>query len=167
MTIAIVAALAENRVIGRKGRLPWHLPEDMRRFKRLTEGHAVIMGRLTYISLPARFRPLPRRLNIVLGQKREGMASSPSVFFAKQWEEAIRYAKERQYGKIFVVGGEKVYKKALWEAEEMYLTHVQTSIEDGDAFFPAFDLRQWRKESVESYDKDDYPVEFVHYHRKR
>ena len=168
-TITIVAAVAKNNAIGRKGRLLWDLPEDMRRFKYLTEGHAVVMGRRTYSSIPKGLRPLENRLNIVLGKQRKGMVSAPTLFFVKRWDIAIRCARDRRYNKIFIIGGERLYEKALEVANDMYLTHVKANFTDADTYFPKFDTRQWRKVSSETYvsmgEGDDYPMEFAYYKR--
>ena len=169
MSITIVAAISENYAIGRKGRLLWNLPEDRRRFQYLTEGHAVVMGRRTYASIPKSLRPLENRLNIVLGKQRKNMPSAPTLFFVKRWDTAINCANDKRYNKIFIIGGERLYEKALEVADDMYLTHVEADFPDADTYFPKFNPKQWRKMSTESYESmgegDNYPMEFAYYKR--
>lgn len=125
--IAIIAAMGSNRVIGRAGRLPWHIPADMRRFRELTLGHTVIMGRKTFAGIG---RALPERRNIVLSRNPDfhplGALSASSL------EEALALAGG---GELFICGGEEVYCQALGIASRIYLTVVELE-EEGDAFFP-------------------------------
>ncbi len=127
--IAIVVAYSRNRVIGRDGGLPWRLPTDLRRFKELTTGGTVVMGRKTYESLPEPFRPLPNRRNVVVS--RNG-CDAPEV--CRSVEEALGED-------CFVIGGGEVYAQALPLAERVYATEVDADVE-GDAFFPP--LEGWR-----------------------
>jgi dihydrofolate reductase len=124
--IAIVVAHSRNRVIGRGGELPWHLPTDLRRFRELTSGGTVVMGRRTWDSLPPRFRPLPDRRNVVVS--RNG-CDAPVV--CRSVAEAVR-------GDCFVIGGGELYAQALPLADRVYATEVDADVE-GDAFFPPLD----------------------------
>ena len=126
MSVALVVAHSANRVIGRDGELPWHLPSDLRHFKELTTGGTVVMGRRTWESIPERFRPLPGRRNIVVS--RNGVAA-PEVFGSV--EAALDAA-----GDCFVIGGGQVYAAALDRADTIHATEVEAEVE-GDAFFPA------------------------------
>ena len=128
MKLIIIAAIARNRVIGKNGKLPWHIPEDLIRFKQLTTGHTVIMGRRTFDSLD---RPFPNRLNIVITSNvLNGITSYPSLDFALQ---ALSNKKE-----VFVIGGGRLFAEALKLADEMRLTLVDRDV-DGDTFFPPYE----------------------------
>jgi dihydrofolate reductase len=138
MRISIIAALSERgRVIGRDNDLPWsrQLGPDMHRFKEVTKGHPVIMGRRTWESLPKRFRPLPARDNFVL-------STEPRVKFHQAWraytlDHALELAEESAHNEIFVIGGGAVYAEALPKADRLYLTLVDEDPE-GDTFFPDY-----------------------------
>ncbi len=135
--IAIVVAHSSNRVIGRDGGLPWRLPSDMRRFRELTRGHTVVMGRRTFESLPDAFRPLPERRNIVLSAQPGYEAAGAEVF------STLERALEACAGDCFVIGGEAAYREALPRCERLYATEIDAEL-DGDAFFPAVDVAEWR-----------------------
>lgn len=137
--IVLIAAVAKNGVIGRNNALPWRLPEDMAHFKALTSGHAVIMGRKTWESLPAKFRPLPNRRNIVV--TRNKAYSAPGAMVVTALEDVIKLgAGETAY----IIGGAELYANALPHAQRLELTEIDATFE-GDAFFPAIDRRQWRE----------------------
>ena len=143
--IVLVAARAANGVIGHRGRIPWHLPADLRHFKALTWGHPVIMGRRTFESLP---KPLPGRLNIVLS-RRDALDLPAGVRQARDPEEALALARREMPDKVaMVIGGEAVYRAFLPRATRLELTEVALSPE-GDAVFPAFDetafVEVWRE----------------------
>jgi dihydrofolate reductase len=135
--IAIVVAHSANRVIGNAGALPWRLPSDLRRFRELTSGHTVLMGRRTYESLPDAFRPLPGRRNLVLSSDPGYSAEGAEVFASLQ--EALAACE----GDCFVIGGEVTYRDALPFCERLYVTEIEAEL-DGDAFFPELDEAQWR-----------------------
>ena len=127
MKLIIIAAIARNRVIGNNGKLPWHIPEDLARFKQLTTGHVVIMGRRTFDSLE---NPLPNRTNIVITSRViNGVKSYPSLAFALQ---ALKNEKE-----VFVIGGGRLYAEALKFADELRLTLVDRDVA-GDTYFPPY-----------------------------
>ena len=140
--IAIIAAVARNGVIGHRNRMPWHLPEDLKRFRQLTLGHAVIMGRRTFESIG---RPLAGRDNIVITRSpdwtRSGCHTAPSL------EAALAAVREPQ--DAFVIGGAQIYALALPIASRLYMTEIECEFE-GDAFFPEFDRSRWREASRES-----------------
>jgi dihydrofolate reductase len=135
--IAIVVAHTSNRVIGRDGELPWRLPSDLRRFRELTSGHTVLMGRRTFESLPDAFRPLPGRRNLVLSGE-EGYRPEGAEVFA-----SLGDALAACEGDCFVIGGELTYRDALPLCERLYATEIDAEI-DGDAFFPEIDPADWR-----------------------
>jgi len=137
MTISIVAAKAQNGVIGYQNKLPWNIPSDLARFKRITRNSIVIMGRKTHESIG---RALPQRLNIVVSRSKS--YSSPSCVVAHSIADAIRYA-EAVGKRIFVIGGAQIYQEALPLTNVLYLTTVHMDFE-GDVVFPQVDLSQWR-----------------------
>jgi len=127
MKVIIIAAIARNRIIGKSGKVPWHIPEDLARFKQLTTGHTVIMGRKTFDSLD---NPLPNRTIIVITSRViNGVKSYPSLNFALQ---ALKNEKE-----VFVIGGGRLFADALKLADELRLTLVDREV-DGDTFFPPY-----------------------------
>ncbi len=156
--ISLIAAMAENRVIGRKGSIPWDLPEDRRRFRELTWGHPVVMGRRTFESIG---RPLPGRLNIVL-TRQEGY-SAPGCLVAHTFPSALEATGEAD--EIFICGGGELYREALSRASRIYLTIVRGAFE-GDALFPEIPAGEFRE--VERWEVEDaLPSEFVVYARER
>ena len=136
--VSILVAQGANRVIGRDGRLPWHLPSDLRRFKELTTGHAVVMGRKTFESLPAAVRPLPGRRNVVLSRD-PAYAAGADVATAGDLPGAL----ELCGGSCFVIGGAEVYAEALPLAARVYSTEVDAD-PSGDAFFPPLPGGRWQ-----------------------
>lgn len=159
MEKVIVAAVAENGVIGKDGDIPWHLPEDLKHFKQLTTGHPVIMGRKTFESLPESHRPLPDRTNVVLS--RSGFDhSDESVKSANSLVEAYEISGELDEV-AYVIGGASVYEQALEDADRMVLTEVHEEY-DGDTYFP-----EWSEESWEEIERDCRDgFDFVEYRRK-
>jgi dihydrofolate reductase len=135
--IALIAAVAANGVIGADNRLPWRLPEDLERFRALTMGHAVIMGRKTWESLPEKFRPLPGRQNIVVTRNAGYQAAGATVVAALA--DAVAAARGSE---AFVIGGAELYKAALPMADRLELTEIDADYE-GDTWFPARDPAQW------------------------
>ena len=134
MTVALVAAIARGGVIGRDGGIPWHIPEDVAHFKAVTTGHAVVMGRKTWESLPERFRPLPDRRNVVV--TRDDGWNASGVERAGSVEEALDALRDVE--RVFVIGGAAIYAAALPYADELVLTEVDLDV-DGDTFFPEWD----------------------------
>ncbi|WEL19183.1 dihydrofolate reductase [Candidatus Nanohalococcus occultus] len=142
MKKVIIAAVSENRAIGKDGEIPWQIPEDLKHFKEKTTGHPVIMGRKTFESLPESHRPLPGRTNIVLS--RSGFDhTKESVRSANSLDEAYQIADELAE-KAFVIGGASVYRQALKDADRMILTEIHERYE-GDTFFPEFEDGNWRE----------------------
>jgi dihydrofolate reductase len=155
MKLIIIAAIAHHRVIGKNGTVPWHIPEDLVRFKQLTSGHTVIMGRKTYDSLD---RPLVNRVNIVITSNViNGVMSFPSLDFALQ---ALSNKKE-----VFVIGGGRLYADALKYADELRLTLVDREV-DGDTFFPPYE-EYVRKNFRLVHQEYNTGFSFVDYERKR
>ena len=160
--ISIVVAQGSNRVIGVDGRLPCHLPSDLRRFKQMTTGHAVVMGRKTFESLPAAVRPLPQRRNIVLSRN-AAYEAGPGVATAGDLEAALELCE----GSCFVIGGAEVYAQALAVAGRVHTTDVDAD-PPGDAFFPPLADGHWR--CVEESDprvENGHAFVFRTYERRR
>ena len=142
--IALVVARAANGVIGDKGKIPWRIPADMRRFRQITMGKPCIMGRKTWESLPK--KPLPGRLNIVV--TRDPHFAAEGAVTVHSFDEAIARAKSESANEIAVIGGEEIYRAALPLADVIYLTEVLTEF-PGDALFPAIDPAAWRETARE------------------
>ncbi len=164
MHISLIAALDRHRAIGRDNDLPWRLPDDLKRFKALTLGKPVLMGRRTAESLG---RALPGRLNLVLTRRGtvpfEGMQAVASV------DEAVAVAEAQGADELCVIGGGEVYALALDRADVLQLTEVATVVEDAHAFFPAFDAAHWREVVREPRPADArhaFAFDFVEYRRR-
>jgi len=140
--VLIIAAVASNGVIGYRNRMPWHLPEDLKRFRQLTLGHAVIMGRRTFESIGA---PLAGRENIVITRSPDWTRSDCHA--AHSLEAALAAVRARQ--DAFVIGGAEIYALALPIASRLHITEIERDFE-GDVFFPEFDRSRWRETSRES-----------------
>jgi dihydrofolate reductase len=160
--IAFVVAVAENDVIGRNGQLPWRLPSDLKRFRKVTLGKPVVMGRKTYDSIG---KPLDGRDNIVV--TRQSDFHRPGVHVASSVEQALALGQELAAGRgvdeVMVIGGAEVYRVALPRAERIYLTLVHAEPE-GDARFDAPDRREWRetaREPMPQGPNDQYSAEFI------
>lgn len=147
--ITLIAAVAENGVIGRDGGLPWHLPEDLKRFQRVTRGRTVVMGRRTFESLSG---PLAGRRNLVVTSNRGYRAEGAEIVHSL--EEAVQAARESGEDELYVLGGAELYKAALAIADRLDLTRVEASVE-GDTRFPAVDWSSWRLSESISHGADD------------
>ncbi|MGB2712422.1 MAG: dihydrofolate reductase [Conexibacter sp.] len=157
--LAIVVAHSRNRVIGHRGALPWHLPSDLRRFRALTTGHAVVMGRKTFESLPDAFRPLPGRRNVVLSGNPAFRPPGAEVY------ADLQAALAACDGDCFVIGGGSLYAQALPLAERIYATHIDAE-PPGDTFFPALPAAEWRcVERTEPLAENDLTFDFRTYER--
>lgn len=141
MKIILIAAMAKNRVIGRGNAIPWHIPSELQRFKALTMGHTLIMGRKTFESIG---RPLPGRKTVVISRNREYRAAGCLV--TKSLSAAIALCAEAET--IFIAGGGEIYREALPLATAIYLSVLDREVE-GDILFPEFDPRQFRNISAE------------------
>lgn len=147
MRVTFVVAVSRNGVIGRDNALPWHLPEDLRRFKHLTTGKPVIMGRKTFESIG---RPLPNRLNIVIS--RGSAFRPPGVEVVADLDAALARARDAGMGdEAIIAGGGQIYALALPVADRIHLTEVDLDI-DGHTFFPRLDPTEWREVSCERHD---------------
>lgn len=163
MELVIIAAVSRNKVIGIEGRIPWHISEDLRRFKQLTTGHPVIMGRKTYQSIGS---PLPKRLNIILSGQEDFHPQGAYTF--SSLDKAVNSLRECQprvdgidYSSTFVIGGKRVYEEAFEKVNRLEITHIHRDV-IGDTYFPKIDWLCWEKIAEE--DKSAYS--FVTYVRK-
>lgn len=147
VVISIIVAMGRTRAIGKDNALLWRIPDDLKRFKALTLGHPVIMGRKTWESLPERFRPLPGRTNIVV-TRQDGYDAAGAVV-AHSLEEARAAARAAGSDEIFIIGGAQLYAEALPTADRLYLTRVEDDTE-GDAYFAAYEGEFTKKISEEA-----------------
>jgi len=149
MTLSIIAALGRNRAIGYQNQLPWRLPADLQRFKQLTLGHHILMGRKTFESIG---RPLPGRTSIIITRQVDYEAEG--CLIAHSLDEAIALAQVRGEQEAFVIGGADIYAQAIPRADRMYLTLVEAEPE-ADAFFPIFDEETWELSEESSFALDE------------
>ena len=163
--ISLIVAVAENGVIGRAGGLPWRLSADLQRFKRLTVGHPIVMGRKTWDSLG---RALPGRTSIVVTRNPEYRPAVSGVLVACGLAPALELAAAAPGGEeCFVIGGAELYRAALPHAHRLHLTRVHATV-DGDTHFPEIDPRAWRLAASERHEADDrneHPCSFELYER--
>ena len=154
MILSQIVAASQNGIIGNQGKLPWHIPEDLKWFHSKTRGHIIIMGRKTFESLPA---PLPDRLNIVVTRNRD--YSKPGILVTPNFDSAVELARQYvdQYGEeVFIGGGGEIYRETLKTCDRLYLTLIHKNYE-GDAFFPVKELDHF--ETIERVDREK-PVPF-------
>ncbi|HCC51026.1 MAG TPA: dihydrofolate reductase [Porphyromonadaceae bacterium] len=162
--ISIIAAIAENRAIGINNDLPWKLPNDMKRFRELTTGHTVIMGRKTFESLPN--GALPNRTNIVV--TRNNTVTFENCILFDNLQDAIK--KYNTQEEIFVIGGASIYDQVINLADKLYITLVRHSFENANTFFPEINKNEWIMTEQESFPNDEkhlYPYTFQTYIKKK
>lgn len=165
--LTIVASIGENNELGKEGDLCWHIREDLRHFKELTLGGAVIMGRKTWESLPK--KPLPGRTNIVISSKEPAGEEAGVCFHARSLEEAVSTAaSQNASGQIFIIGGASVYRQAMPAATCLELTKIHAADTDADTFFPNIDEGEWRveKESEIMTAPDGLKFQYITYRRR-
>ena len=165
ITVSMLAALGRDRAIGRGNAMPWHLPDDLARFKALTLGKPILMGRKTAQSLG---RALPGRLNLVL--TRSGQVPFAGMQAVDSLEQAVTLAAQSGAAELCVIGGGQVYAQLLDQADLLYLTQVHTGVADADAFFPAWDASAWQEVAREHHPVDArhaLAFDFVDYQRRR
>ena len=163
MKLSVVAAVARGGVIGSSGTIPWRIPEDGSRFRNLTMGHPVVMGRRTWDSLPDRFRPLPGRRNVVVS--RNPRWSAEGAERAASLRDGLELLTDEP--QVFVIGGGELYAEALPLADELYLTEIDAEFR-GDVVFPPFDRSAFDEVSHEGrVSADGVPFAFVRYVRIR
>lgn len=158
--ISLIVAMAANRVIGRDNDLPWRLPEDLRRFKRLTMGHTLVMGRKTWESIG---RPLPGR-DVVVVTRQEGYEVPPGVSVVRSVDEALEAARGDE---VFIGGGEEIFRQTIDRADRLHLTRIDKDF-PGDTFFPEFDPERFRlveREDHEATEEVPFGYSFLTYDR--
>ncbi|MCU0469712.1 MAG: dihydrofolate reductase [Arcicella sp.] len=158
MKLSLIVAVAENGVIGNNNQLIWHLPNDLKQFKRLTTGHCIIMGRKTFDSIG---KPLPNRTSIIISRNADFKVID--CFTVDSLEKAISIAQEKGETEAFIIGGAEIYRQTLPFVDKIYLTEVHHSFE-GDTFFPKINGTIWRETSREDFGRDEkhlYPYSFV------
>jgi len=171
ITLSLIVAVTENGVIGREGAMPWHLGTDLKRFRTLTMGKPVIMGRKTYASIG---RPLPGRSNIVISRNHDFFAPNaysqgffPCSSFNTACYFAWNQAMDDGVSEFFVIGGSEIFNLALPLAQKIYLTEILATIE-GDTFFPPFERSLWQTVSIQEIpagEQDSHPTRFRVYER--
>ena len=158
MEIILIAAVSKNKVIGKQGGIPWKIKEDLSFFKEKTLNSPIIMGRATYNSIG---RPLPNRLNIVMtrsAKNTEGVIEVTSV------ETAIEAASiNKNSSRVYIIGGENIYKEFIPIANKMIITEVNLHIEEGDAFFPDWNISEWKEQSRDQREENGIEFSFVEY----
>ena len=155
LKVTLIAAIDENRVLGKDNQLIWHLPEDLKRFKNLTSGHAIIMGRKTFESLP---KALPNRQNIVV--TRNHNYSKEGITVCHSMEAAIESAGEDK--QPFIIGGGQIYEQGLKFASIIEVTKIHTQFE-GDVFFPKIDYKEWSEVKRQIMEHTDFDYSFITY----
>ena len=161
--IVMIAAVGENRSLGKDNKLLWHLPDDFKRFKKITTGHKIIMGRKTFESFP---KPLPNRFHIIITRNKTYTVAHPDCEVVHSLEEALQKVSEEQ--QAFIIGGGEIYSQALPHSDRIELTKVHASFE-ADAFFPEIDMEEWELVEEIRQEKDDrhaYPFSYLTYTRK-
>lgn len=160
MKISIVAAVSQNNVIGKKGKLLWHISDDLKHFKEVTMGHHILMGKTTYESIG---RILPGRTNLILSHDKNLKIPGGHVF--KNEKEAIGFAEKNGENELMIIGGGSIYKLFFSKADKIYLTRVLEKY-DGDVTFPKIDMKKWHKIKKESHLDGNPPFEFIELERK-
>jgi len=161
MTISVIVAFSKGNIIGKNNKMPWKLSGDLKRFKAITTGHTVVMGRKTYESIG---KPLPNRKNIVLTSIPESIID---CITADSLKDAIAISGEEK--ELFIIGGETVYKQTLHFADKLYITEIHADLA-GDAKFPEIDYSEWEeiyREEHKADEKNQYDYTFINYERKR
>lgn len=163
MSISIIVAMDDNLAIGQDQQLLCHLPADLKRFKALTTGHTIIMGRKTFESLP---HALPNRKNVVITSQQE--TQFPGCVICHSLEEALALGQPEE--ELFILGGGQIYQQAISLADNLYITHIHHVFNKANIFFPAVDWSAWEETAHEAHpadEKNPYPYTYINYRRKR
>ncbi len=161
--LSIIVAVSDNNVIGKDNKIIWHLPEDLKRFKELTTGHTIIMGRKTFESLG---RVLPNRKHIVITRDTNYNVDNPNVKIVNNIEDIENYIEPDE--ESFVIGGAIIYRQLMDKVDKMYVTRIHEKF-DGDAYFPIINEQEWEEKEVIKgikNEKNSYDYEFITYVRK-
>jgi len=160
--LSIIVATAKNNAIGKSNQLLWHMPADLKFFRKTTSGHTIIMGRKTFESVG---QPLPKRRNIVITRQENYQADGIEV--VNSFEDALALCEnERETDEVFIVGGAQIYEQALPLADKIYLTLINHEFEEADTFFPEINDEEWQLEDVEHRENDEknpYDYSFLVY----
>lgn len=162
MTLSIIVAIAKNRAIGDENKLLWHISEDLKRFKSITTGHTILMGRKTYDSIG---RPLPNRRNLVITRNEDLKIDGCECFTSIQ--KAIDSCKNDE--EVFVIGGGEIYKQTIVKADKLYLTVVNKEYK-ADTFFPEINIMEWEEICFDEYEKGEkfeHSFSFINYVRRK
>lgn len=162
MRISIIAAVAENGVIGKNNQLVWNLPFDMKFFMKTTQGHCILSGRKNYESIPAKFRPLKNRTNIVVTTQKGYCKDHDALKVVPNVQEGINLALSINEKELFIIGGGQVYEQTIELVDRLYLTEVKHKFE-GDTHFPSFDKSQWEEKSRIIHTADDDHLFEMHF----
>ncbi len=167
MIVSAIAAVAQNGIIGSNGDLPWHLPDDLKYFQRITKGHHVITGRKNYESIPAKYRPLKDRVNIVV--TRNMNYDAPGALVVDSLASGLEVAHLANEQEAFIIGGGQIYREALTMrlVDRLYLTLVHSDVE-GDTHFPPLDPGEWEEVERTRHEADErhaFAFSFVVLHR--
>ncbi|MCL1934337.1 MAG: dihydrofolate reductase [Candidatus Azobacteroides sp.] len=162
MILSLIAVLGKNNEIGKDNRLLCRLPSDLKRFKAITSGHTVIMGRKTFESLPN--GPLPNRRNIIISRNKALVVEGAEVY------SSLDYAllKSGNETEVFITGGAQIYAQALPIADKLYITRIHAAFPEADTFFPSLDWNNWKETDQETFpadEKNSYPFTFFEYER--
>lgn len=163
MQISMIVAQSNNRAIGRANALLWHLPADLKYFKQRTNGHCIVMGRKTFESIG---RPLPNRTNIVLTHRTDWQSDGVQV--AHTWADVLQFVQQLQENELFIIGGGEIYAALLPHCQTIYLTEVDTIVNDADTFFPALNPTEWEcveREAHAADEKNPLPYAFTTWKR--
>ena len=160
MEIILIAAVSKDKVIGKQGGIPWKIKEDLSFFKEKTLNSPIIMGRATYESIG---RPLPNRLNIVMTRSVKNTEGVTEVTSADKAIEAA--SMNRDSSRVYIIGGENIYKEFLPIAHRMIITEVDLYIKDGDTFFPEWNISEWKEQSRDQREENGTRFSFVEYTR--
>jgi dihydrofolate reductase len=164
MKISIIAAVAENRAIGKDNQLLWHIKDDLKLFKRETLGHVILMGRKSFESIG---KPLPKRTNVVITRSRDFREEGVQVFHSLS--EALEHFRTEKLDDLFVLGGGEIYRQSIDTADVLHISHVHAKPEDADTFFPDVKWDEWEAVHEKSYaknDGNDYAFTYKVYERK-
>lgn len=163
MKISIIAAVAENNVIGNNNQLVWDLPVDMRFFMKTTEGHCVLTGRRNYESIPEKYRPLKNRTNIVVTKRKDYQEKGDNLKIVNTIQQGIDSAKALDEKELFIIGGGQIYAQTIEIVDRLYLTEIKHSF-SGDTYFPSFDRHPFEETSriiCEPDEKHAFKMHFV------
>ncbi len=160
MIVSLIVAMTREGVIGIDNKLPWRLPDDLKRFKAITSGHSIIMGRKTFDSIG---KPLPNRRNIVIS--RQKLLRIPGAEVFSSLDQATKNCSEVGNDEVFIIGGGEIFKEALPLAHKLYVTWIESKI-SGDAYFPTWKMADYRLESEEKHEAPPIPYTFSNYLRR-